>query len=272
MSTAEERANRERVLGRYLAPLRALMESLTPEQRPVMAGFWRDVREEIVAGGRFAPPVRPPSSDSVVQIRDAMDLAMNDEAAAVPADEVHALSELPANWAVGILMGPARQPTVNELNCWMTGNQPSHKQYQKINLRNTRHPTQPGVLNLYPYRHQLAVVASGKGMQLNLATQGGSHQVSHLCHNPGCFNPNHVVVEPRELNVARNTCRGKFIVEGPDGSIIHPCWHWNWRGEGAHQTCILPRKTVPPALRGKYIQMSDENTFVQRTGRSSQGR
>jgi hypothetical protein len=31
-------------------------------------------------------------------------------------------------------------------------------------------------------------------------------QVSHLCHNPDCINPLHIVIEPRWKNVKRNYC------------------------------------------------------------------
>ncbi len=30
--------------------------------------------------------------------------------------------------------------------------------------------------------------------------------VSHLCHNAGCLNPSHVVLEPLDVNKGRNGC------------------------------------------------------------------
>lgn len=35
-----------------------------------------------------------------------------------------------------------------------------------------------------------------------------SHTVSHLCHNPACYNPAHHVFETLEVNKGRNGCPG----------------------------------------------------------------
>lgn len=40
---------------------------------------------------------------------------------------------------------------------------------------------------------------------------GGDH-ASHLCHNPTCINPDHIVVEKKELNEGRKSCKGRVVV------------------------------------------------------------
>ncbi|KAL6864405.1 hypothetical protein J3F83DRAFT_715701 [Trichoderma novae-zelandiae] len=75
---------------------------------------------------------------------------------------------------------------------------PSHKQYPKVNLRNTPHPTtgqkQPG---LQVYMHRMAVAAAGKA-NLLVATGKDGHKAeyltSHLCHNGSCISPDHIQI------------------------------------------------------------------------------
>lgn len=35
------------------------------------------------------------------------------------------------------------------------------------------------------------------------------HHASHLCHQPTCINPDHIVVEDKADNEARKVCKGK---------------------------------------------------------------
>ena len=56
------------------------------------------------------------------------------------------------------------------------------------------------------YLAHLALIADGRKQQLMLVkrdtrTDGIVWQVSHLCHNAACFNPDHLVVEPRGMNL-----------------------------------------------------------------------
>lgn len=37
-------------------------------------------------------------------------------------------------------------------------------------------------------------------------------QVSHLCHNPTCINPDHLIVETQSENEARKECANKINV------------------------------------------------------------
>lgn len=58
-------------------------------------------------------------------------------------------------------------------------------------------------------------------------------QASHLCHHPTCINPEHVVVEPKEANEGRKTCKrvGLVVETVIDGKV--------YRLEPEHQ-CTCP--------------------------------
>lgn len=58
-------------------------------------------------------------------------------------------------------------------------------------------------------------------------------QASHLCHQPTCINPDHIVVEPKETNEGRKACRrlGLVVVTEIEGRT--------YRLEPEHQ-CACP--------------------------------
>lgn len=67
------------------------------------------------------------------------------------------------------------------------------------------------------YVHQLAVIADNRGEQL-VACIGDknttqTHECAHRCHNPGCFNPDHISIMTREENKEMNFCRA-FEING----------------------------------------------------------
>ena len=94
------------------------------------------------------------------------------------------------------------------------------------------------MIGCQPFRHQLAVVARGFGQNLLLTSkEDATHEVSHLCGNARCFNPEHVVVESKALNRKRWACGGAWVVKASDGSVYNPCLH----GTEEHRTrCLLP--------------------------------
>jgi hypothetical protein len=63
-------------------------------------------------------------------------------------------------------------------------------------------------------------------------------QASHLCHQPVCINPDHIIVEPKAANEKRKECRARGpIVKARVGetTIVLPP---NGRCECAVQKCI----------------------------------
>lgn len=156
----------------------------------------------------------------------------------------------------------------NDLGCWLSNLVTDRENgYGKKNLSKRNSTTAPGYKVGNIHLHRTAVIAAGRGRQLASATgKWGSHQVSHLCHNKGCFNPDHVVVETTALNnvssyldlithliprQARNTCQGAIITM-TGGGAFHPCIH----GQSEHyRTCIL--RTVHLA-GNRYVQNSTD--------------
>ncbi|ORY42447.1 hypothetical protein BCR35DRAFT_327418 [Leucosporidium creatinivorum] len=69
-------------------------------------------------------------------------------------------------------------------------------------------------------------------------------QSSHLCHNPSCFSPSHLILETRAANIARNECRNcrNVIVEGEGGYSQFPCTHGDEK-KGV-PSCVLPTTRV----------------------------
>ncbi|EHK48539.1 hypothetical protein TRIATDRAFT_18900, partial [Trichoderma atroviride IMI 206040] len=122
--------------------------------------------------------------------------------------------------------------------CWFTSAKPLKGQFTRINLDKTPHPSGQGHIGLKVYRHRLAMVAKGEALLLSITSK--TWQISHLCRNKGCFRPEHVEMEPAELNAARDECRGKSIFMLPNCGVLHPCPHWDWQGRQGHLKCILP--------------------------------
>jgi hypothetical protein len=100
------------------------------------------------------------------------------------------------------------------------------------------------------YFHCMALIADGRREELGWATKGaGTLQVSHLCHNPGCFNPAHLLVEESWLNMARNSCKGHEILmySGLGPMRYNPCCHG---GTGkVNIKCILPEREITESGR-----------------------
>lgn len=87
------------------------------------------------------------------------------------------------------------------------------------------------------YWHHIGFLAGddfetiGRTTAVNLVKRG--YQFSHLCHQPRCFAPMHVILEPEADNRARNACKGVTWVRCPvDQFLFNPCPHT--------PQCILP--------------------------------
>ena len=60
--------------------------------------------------------------------------------------------------------------------------------------------------------HRVAVLLHHSADAVRRMLHEGQH-ASHLCHHPTCVNHEHIVVESKEDNEARKSCRGKVIVK-----------------------------------------------------------
>ena len=202
---------------------------------------------------------RPRTSDSVNELRFDMQHMMDMEFACLheTSTTIESIWDLDPGWVRSKLSGDRElateqeNPRWHELGCWMRRVDTTHQYgYTKVNLRNTFRPGTSQKIDCQPFRHQLAVVASGLGQNL-LCTSApnGTDEVSHLCHNHRCFNPDHVLVESKDMNRKRWACVGAWVIKcDADGTIYHPCCH----GEEEHRRrCILPRIELEPH---KYYQ------------------
>lgn len=131
-----------------------------------------------------------------------------------------------------------------ELGCWTSKLASDQKEtYANVNLQNTySHVPGKGHLKINlkkAYLHHLAIIGKDDLERLSWCTQENSiFQVSHLCHNPRCFNPDHLVVEESARNRARNICQHHEVVKFA-GFSYHPCPH---DAGGVHPKCILPTR------------------------------
>lgn len=112
-------------------------------------------------------------------------------------------------------------PLTNLLNCKLSQKCPNKgrtKGYVKIKIT--------GRGRKEYYLHHLALIANGRGAELSLLLSG-SHQVSHLCHQPNCFNPDHLKVETAAYNLQRSHCQGLVVIaKCPSCShTFSPCKH-----------------------------------------------
>lgn len=156
----------------------------------------------------------------------------------VPDGHIAMLKTIPPEWARDKLESTRAVSLDNDTGCWFTNAKPRKGLYTRINLVGTKHPSGDGLIGFKVYRHSLGVVAKGEAPLLTLASMG--YQISQLCHNGGCFRPEHLEMEPAELNTARNECQGKRVLLLSDGGVLHPCPHWDWCGSQGYLKCILP--------------------------------
>lgn len=134
--------------------------------------------------------------------------------------------------------------------CWIAGGEPAHENgYKAVNLANTSSRAEGhtgekiGIKKMY--LHHLALIADNRRDELEWCTQANNlFQVSHLCHNGGCFNPEHLRVEESDRNKARNSCQGHEIIEysGWGPMRYHPCPHGGAMKE--FYKCVLPVRSI----------------------------
>ncbi|KAJ8096646.1 zinc-binding loop region of homing endonuclease-domain-containing protein [Lipomyces tetrasporus] len=116
-----------------------------------------------------------------------------------------------------------------DLGCWESNLNRDKRGYVPVHRRNL---LSKGRIHM----HQLALIATDRGAELKTTLGNTSFNVSHLCHNGICFNPDHLVVESERNNFKRRTCVGHKVILYGD-SEHHPCRHDEVE---TMRKCILP--------------------------------
>jgi hypothetical protein len=274
-------------VARWAEVIGRCMRELPGPLRPVLAAMWAEVRREVVrlcglatADDAASEVSRATTAGPTLAMRAAFEQQLLAEAAQVRevSETIRALMGVPAAWAqerLQALVYPQR--VVEPLGpdgCWVRAGD-SGAEYPKLNLRNSPHPLrQPGSnrkFGFQPYIHQLVVAARGDAELLKKTSPGvvAPFEVSHLCHDKRCFNPAHIIVEPRALNEARNSCRRRPVLR--TGSLtFHPCPHWDddaWCGgvPGPRRQCVLHRShDLSSHFSGHYLQATADGGFMVR--------
>jgi len=83
-----------------------------------------------------------------------------------------------------------------------------------------------------------------------------NEDVSHLCHNKLCCNPDHLVIESHKLNWMRMFCPGVITIECPhfecsEEHKIVLCQH--------NPLCIFPNNMTNPAWDKQWIKDDDDD-------------
>lgn len=203
----------------------------------------RDVMERLIQRQEsYGPssPQRPDSRASVVQARAQWQAEL--EAMAADLTNTTLMSDrITQRQARELIDSKKAWVDAEGIGCWMAkrNNGKLRTKYYKLNLRNTYAEDGKklkGSIRIY----QLALIADNRREELRMAQSKATgtqyYECSHLCHNAGCFNPKHVVVEPRMENKLRQSCNGRYEIHAK-GLKYHPCPHHDG---SARQRCILP--------------------------------
>lgn len=218
------------------------------------------------------PVTRPKSSDSADQRRYDYRRRIDDESRLIPhtSDSIEAICDLDPVWVIEHLRQDRvtaiekQDPRHWELGCWMCKAEEEGQRgyYSKINLRNTYYPRNKiRKIGFSLYRHQLAAVAAREGNFLvRTSKYGGTDEVSHLCLNTRYFNPDHMIIESKELNRKRWGCVGAWVTrQASDGTIYHPCPHGT---EERKEVCLLPKRYLQE--KGWYqMELRDSGSCVR---------
>lgn len=156
---------------------------------------------------------------------------------------VNDFNRIPQADAQRIVSQHRQNRPISSIGCIISANAPDRASgYVKINLRNT---WINGVrVSFQPYLHQLVLLTAGRRGELEQTLaennahlqQDDKREISHLCHNGGCTNPDHLIIEGHADNLRRNSCQGHFILHH-GYMTYHPCTH---RELSARMQCILP--------------------------------
>ncbi|KAK9362511.1 zinc-binding loop region of homing endonuclease-domain-containing protein [Lipomyces starkeyi] len=133
------------------------------------------------------------------------------------------------------------------LGCWESDAKTHLRGYPIVCVSTGAKPFTTGL-------HRIALIADGRHDELRATLHGYGYDVSYLCHNRKCFNPEHLVVESRLNNRRRQACSGHKILVG-DGFSYHPCAHGSVE---KMRKCILSDLQV--TMPNSEAQASTEET------------
>lgn len=203
---------------------------------------------------------RPPTSGSVAQQRT--DETANWDDPQSTSEMLEAIWDLPVQQCRRALDDNRAQNAGvrrwDELGCWVARAPNAEiKVRPAINWRTTNRTDRRQRIGYSPRLYLLAMVVKGQGLPLRRCHEQGDLQVSHLCHNPGCFNPDHLVIEPEALNKIRNECgpnqcRYRLL----DGTVIQTCPHGS-RGP-TYLPCLLPVRAVDTRAGKAWLVADDQ--------------
>jgi hypothetical protein len=116
---------------------------------------------------------------------------------------------------------PSGPAVVNALGCWITNAQPNANPYPKTRV------IKPDGKKGSEWVHRLAYIAKHGSVPAD-------KQVHHRCHNPRCFNPDHLQAITDEQNRKANTHKGHYNKPAlaEECAELHP----------GVAICILPNK------------------------------
>ncbi|KAK9242183.1 zinc-binding loop region of homing endonuclease-domain-containing protein, partial [Lipomyces tetrasporus] len=123
----------------------------------------------------------------------------------------------------------SRHIRTTDLGCWEGNSRPDYKGYVYVMLSVCGEAQTARV-------HQVALVAYNRRDELEATLGQSNYDISHLCHNGNCFNPEHLIVESSTNNLRRRICNGQKVLVHSEFSY-HPCPHG--RIEKLRK-CILP--------------------------------
>lgn len=180
-----------------------------------------------------SPPGRPTPSLDIIARRLAYSAFLN----SLPLPTGHPNFIITSTQAANVLA--SKRTFTSPLGCWMNGASydGGYGTYKSPRLGTTGEKVQWKL-------HQVALVADGRVHQRRICAVGSGYEISHLCHNPRCFNPGHLVVETRQRNLVSGSSffvsfnglpisLGQELVHGPvdtprpwSNNRSMPAWGW----------------------------------------------
>jgi len=117
--------------------------------------------------------------------------------------------------------------TTNSKGCWLSSKTKHSRGYVRTKIPIRR----PNGYKYEPYLHVVAFLSDCREIDrkriLNEWDEAADDpaQISHLCHNKACFNPDHLVNEGGDANNDRNMCKKLKIIICECGRHHNPCPH-----------------------------------------------